>query len=236
MKIDYDKYPQLSVLNEYSYLGDFKKSVTIISDTVAKAIRSTQKSLFKFDRFEDIGIFHGSIIMEGIMYCVNMKYCKEVIDSYYEIHVVGSKRVMFSMFKEVGTLEMGSNMIEEYVEIFKIINNKTSDIHWDKEEILNFNQFLVDSIIIFLKYADTTDKYLKAGMDSRKGLKRYANFTKNNVHYITSNYITNLYIEGVFKVSGHWRLQPYKNTKKLIWINEFKKQGYTRKAGILINN
>lgn len=36
---------------------------------------------------------------------------------------------------------------------------------------------------------------------------------------------------------GHWRLQPFKKdgewTYKMIWINDFEKQGYTRKAGIL---
>lgn len=40
-----------------------------------------------------------------------------------------------------------------------------------------------------------------------------------------------------FKVSGHFRLQPYKNekgewTKKLIYINEFEKHGYHRRAKI----
>ena len=36
-----------------------------------------------------------------------------------------------------------------------------------------------------------------------------------------------------FQVSGHFRLQPYGDgTKKLIWINEYKKNGYHRKATI----
>lgn len=36
-----------------------------------------------------------------------------------------------------------------------------------------------------------------------------------------------------FKVSGHFRLQPYGDgTRKLIWINEFTKKGYHRKATI----
>ncbi len=36
-----------------------------------------------------------------------------------------------------------------------------------------------------------------------------------------------------FQVSGHFRLQPYGDgTKKLIWINEYTKNGYHRKATI----
>ena len=36
-----------------------------------------------------------------------------------------------------------------------------------------------------------------------------------------------------FRVSGHFRLQPYGDgSKKLIWINEFIKNGYHRKATI----
>ena len=36
-----------------------------------------------------------------------------------------------------------------------------------------------------------------------------------------------------FQVSGHFRLQPYGDgTRRLIWINEFTKHGYHRKATI----
>ena len=46
-----------------------------------------------------------------------------------------------------------------------------------------------------------------------------------------SKWFTEICNNNEFIVSGHFRLQPYSDgSKKLIWINEFKKKGYHRKA------
>ena len=55
--------------------------------------------------------------------------------------------------------------------------------------------------------------------------------------YRTTNYFTEYIRDEDFKVSGHLRLQSYKNkdgeiSRKLIYINEFVKHGYHRKATI----
>ena len=48
-----------------------------------------------------------------------------------------------------------------------------------------------------------------------------------------SKWYTEICNDESFKVSGHFRLQPYGDgTRKLIWINEFTKSGYHRKATI----
>lgn len=48
-----------------------------------------------------------------------------------------------------------------------------------------------------------------------------------------SKWYTKICNDESFKVSGHFRLQPYGDgTRKLIWINEFTKNGYHRKATI----
>ena len=48
-----------------------------------------------------------------------------------------------------------------------------------------------------------------------------------------SKWYTEISNDESFKVSGHFRLQPYGDgTKRLIWINEFTKNGYHRKATI----
>lgn len=48
-----------------------------------------------------------------------------------------------------------------------------------------------------------------------------------------SKWYTEISNDESFTVSGHFRLQPYGDgTRKLIWINEFKKKGYHRKATI----
>lgn len=48
-----------------------------------------------------------------------------------------------------------------------------------------------------------------------------------------SKWYTEISNDESFQVSGHFRLQPYGDgTRKLIWINEFTKNGYHRKATI----
>lgn len=48
-----------------------------------------------------------------------------------------------------------------------------------------------------------------------------------------SKWYTEIYNNNSFQVSGHFRLQPYSDgNKKLIWINEYTKHGYHRKATI----
>jgi hypothetical protein len=48
-----------------------------------------------------------------------------------------------------------------------------------------------------------------------------------------SKWYTEISNDESFQVSGHFRLQPYGDgTRRLIWINEFTKSGYHRKATI----
>lgn len=56
---------------------------------------------------------------------------------------------------------------------------------------------------------------------------------EDGISYFTfdSKWFTEVCNNNEFIVSGHFRLQPYGDgSRKLIWINEFKKNGYHRKA------
>lgn len=64
-----------------------------------------------------------------------------------------------------------------------------------------------------------------------KGKKN--NIVQNGISYFVfdSKWFTEVCNNNEFIVSGHFRLQPYGDgSRKLIWINEFKKHGYHRKA------
>ena len=65
--------------------------------------------------------------------------------------------------------------------------------------------------------------------------KKAQEVTKPGLDYYTfdSKWYTEISNDESFKVSGHFRLQPYGDgTRRLIWINEFTKNGYHRKATI----
>lgn len=65
--------------------------------------------------------------------------------------------------------------------------------------------------------------------------KRIQTVTESGLDYYTfdSKWYTEIANDNSFQVSGHFRLQPYGDgSRKLIWINEFTKHGYHRKATI----
>ena len=51
-----------------------------------------------------------------------------------------------------------------------------------------------------------------------------------DVKYYSANWYREIICDHEFKVSGHWRNQPYKDGYKLIFIKPFTKHGYHRKA------
>lgn len=65
--------------------------------------------------------------------------------------------------------------------------------------------------------------------------KKIQTITETGLDYyiFDSKWYTEICNDEAFKVSGHFRLQPYGDgTRRLIWINEFTKNGYHRKATI----
>jgi hypothetical protein len=110
---------------------------------------------------------------------------------------------------------------------------------WNSENIKNAEYHFFNCILItlFIKYAEVQIKVLPANQRV-KGIEcKYINDTRSVVKILDSTWFTVLVKSDAFKVRGHFRLQPKKKngvwTKELIWINEFQKEGYTRKAGKL---
>lgn len=91
-------------------------------------------------------------------------------------------------------------------------------------------------ITMFRKYADVETKLLQPKSKIGSGIKcKYINQTDYQITCLNSTWFTNLVKSDAFKVSGHFRLQPCHDenglpTKKLIWISDFMKSGYTAPA------
>lgn len=91
------------------------------------------------------------------------------------------------------------------------------------------------------KYAKVETKVIPPGTNMRlepKLLEQTKNESKLKIHYRDSRWFTEIVRNEGFTVSGHFRLQPKKVdgewTKELIYINEFQKHGYHRRASINI--
>jgi len=84
--------------------------------------------------------------------------------------------------------------------------------------------------LLFMKYAKVETKEMGKMKKEVFNNEKYVNNSQNNIIIVDCLWIVNLIRSGAFKVRGHFRLQPYLDRKELIWISEFEKHGYTRKA------
>jgi hypothetical protein len=96
---------------------------------------------------------------------------------------------------------------------------------------------LVVGFEIFKKYADIETKTLNNTCPKATHINcLYENNLNKAVTVIDSTWYTNLIKTEGFNVRGHFRLQPVgegRKERKLIWINDFQKNGYVREAGKL---
>ena len=114
-----------------------------------------------------------------------------------------------------------------------------------EQEIINCQNYMLYLLnaCTFLKYADV--EVMNVYGHQRKMLPDKSDVIENKsgvrVQYIDSRWIREIIrLEG-FKVRGHFRLQPIKDeegewTRKLIYINEFEKHGYHRRALKMLEN
>jgi hypothetical protein len=88
----------------------------------------------------------------------------------------------------------------------------------------------------FMKYAEVESKVINAQKKERHLGIKYLNETNKNIEILDSTYFTTISRTEGFGVKGHFRLQPYgigMKDRRLTWISDFTKNGYTRKAKIL---
>lgn len=102
------------------------------------------------------------------------------------------------------------------------------DLSWWVAEIMSFKTFL--------QYAEVDSKIINAKRREHHVGAKYVNETNYKVNVLDSTYFTTISRTEGFGVKGHFRLQPYGpglSKKRLQWISEYEKTGYTRKAKIL---
>jgi hypothetical protein len=99
---------------------------------------------------------------------------------------------------------------------------------------------IILSTELFLHFAEIETKVVNPNRQIWDGPTcLYNNKTKMPITVVDSKWFTTLIISGAFNVSGHFRLQPCGEglkDRKLIWISDFQKNGYIRKAKIEVQD
>ncbi len=98
----------------------------------------------------------------------------------------------------------------------------------------------VMSFILFYNFTETETKVIH-GIDSGEQRRvklngeKFINSSKNDIEIIDSTYFTKIIRTGEFGVSGHFRVQRHgigNSETKIVFIEEYKKSGYTRNAKV----
>lgn len=94
------------------------------------------------------------------------------------------------------------------------------------------------SYLVFMRFAETETKEMAGNQKVVVGNEKHKNETDLKIRVVGCEWITTIIRTEGFGVSGHFRFQPCGkdgSDRKLIWINPFQKNGYTRRAQIIIN-
>ena len=107
----------------------------------------------------------------------------------------------------------------------------TGEFLWEEHESGSCELFL--QILTYLFFGDITTRLVKAKQTLKlNSFSKFLNNSKTDITFVDTLWKERISTEG-FKVRGHFRLQPVgegRKDKRLIWIDEFDKHGYNRKA------
>jgi len=152
---------------------------------------------------------------------------------FYSIGAVGDKTKIFSYIACIGdsiaeistcwfTSDMENNSYVRVVELSCI----------DQLPL----QTSILRMIIFKQFAKEEKEFkLRARTKQKNKADKYRNELKIDINIIDKTYFTSSYNFNQFSVNGHFRSQPHgkgRTKRKLIWISDFVKNGYSRKAKI----
>jgi len=118
--------------------------------------------------------------------------------------------------------------------------NEIMDCVWNgfADQGRDMSWWIADLMLLktFMKFAETESKIVNAKKKEHHLGVKYLNETDLKIEILDSTYFTTISRTEGFGVRGHFRLQPYgigMKDRRLQWISDFQKNGYTRKAKIL---
>lgn len=218
---------------ERTRVNDFKNKLYYITDPFIEAASVLVSQIKKTKNYDIINNwvaskedFKACLIFEKMPFLFEKKGMKIFI-----FVVIGEVGYFDTVdFEEINDIGMPSS----FIQLTTLIQNNEQ-----KKIALELNTAMVNMIpfFVFMDYAEVQEKVVKAGTKN-KGISKKSgdsNLSEFNVIRLDSAYFTRIFREEGFSVSGHFRLQPCGEglrDRKLIYINPFEKNGYTRRAKI----
>lgn len=233
------------IINVWTKLSDsFGQNIQYISSPFYEAFKLAQEKLLLLpDLAERISGSSGTLIIGKYTFCYNINFATISAQSLQCFFVFNSNALV--AFYHYDLSEVRNFSREEIVEhLNRHIPFNMFEKWWFCKSVKN--QFVKDDetcrgyylgkiwlLLNFIKYATVETKHLPYGQKVKFVDCKYRNDTKSNITILNSTWFTNLVKSDAFKVRGHFRLQACGEglkERKLIWINEFQKEGYTAPA------
>lgn len=219
---DSKMYYAPEVSNKFTELADeYNKKICFVSKEFVEATEKSKRKLFKEELLNELGEGYYTIVALGVTVCVKYNISKE--NDWVTAYVIKGDRLL--MYYDCSIFTNMSYVLPRHI-------NK-EELAKDKEELDAYLYSLLAntlSCILFIKYAEIESVEVKSNKKIIIDKEKTVNDSSSNIHFIDCRWFTELIRSEGFLVSGHFRLQPYKDGKKLIWINEFVKEGYTSRA------
>lgn len=257
MKIDYQKYPVLKKIEDGN-IGDItvfsvdkafgqhympaikasfnllrkginSKNTYLLSQTFVDAYESAGDNIFKSKLYSEVENSSALFLTPwGEQNLLDIRNDKEKKIIYTKTFTLIKNNTIGSLFDHV-------------IDYNSLDNVKRSTSGWVSNNVKNSEENVFNLILmtLFIKYAEIDIKILAAKSKDNGIVCRYSNLTKSRVTILDSKWFTTLVKSDSFKVRGHFRLQPFGEglkDKKLIWINDFEKSGYTATARKIKND
>lgn len=230
--IEYKRSVGLSVVNEFPKISPlFKDKIQYISDPFHDAyLKGKHKltSVIDAEPIDESGTF------------VSRSSNSETNTIFYHIKTEGKdsefkiNSIIFFFTKETNKEKPSlAIIIQRNSKGYKTYLSETAANNgMDAMQIISD----IFSLVLFLKYCDIETKIIPANKkENHIGIK-YVNETKSNIEILDSTWFTTIVKSDGFHVRGHFRFQPCgqgMKDRKLIWISDYDKDGYTRTAKIL---
>lgn len=213
-----------------THAGDFGSSIKVISENFITAAFKAKDKLMP--------LANKDVMETGYRKAGTFIFGNVVLMHEIESDEDNTYFTVFKMDKDGLFDYISTNRGEEAITLCSGV-----EFHKTEESLLEVGQQLkaiIGLINTFISYAEVENVESKARTKIHAHGCKYLNETDLDIDYLDSKWFTTLVNSQGFKVGGHFRLQPKKKdgewTKELIWINDFEKKGYNRKAGILNGN
>lgn len=208
-------------------IRQFKSNIKYLSRPFCEAINLSARKIVNHELIEKY--YADKRIMGTILF-----------DDYSIFYNLETAVIVIMKGRELLFFLKGGEDANEHITYFaESYYKEQHGVKYRYEKVLGFIFYQLFSILGFIDFCPIEAKELKANSKKNHIGCKYVNDTDLNIQYLDSKWFTTLVKSDAFKVRGHFRLQPCGEglkARKLIWINEFEKEGYTAPARKLSNS